>query len=83
MSWISKSRPSPAMIVAMAALVMAMSGAAIALPGKGKVQTNDLQNGSVTKKKIAKGAVGSAQIIGKSIKGNRLKDGGREEQAAR
>ncbi len=75
MSWISKSRPSPAMIVAMAALVMAMSGAAIALPGKGKVQTNDLKNGSVTKKKIAKGAVGSAQIIGKSIKGNRLKDG--------
>jgi hypothetical protein len=71
----SKSRPSPAMIVAMAALVMAMSGAAIALPGKGKVQTNDLQNSSVTKKKIAKGAVGSAQIVGKSIKGNRLKDG--------
>ena len=74
MSWISKGRPTPALIVAMVALVMAMSGAAVALPGKGKVQTNDLQNSSVTKKKIAKGAVGSAQIVGKSIKGNRLKD---------
>jgi hypothetical protein len=69
-------RPTPALIVAMIALVAAMSGAAIALPGKGTVSTNDIKNGAITKKLIAKGAVGSKQIIGKSIKGNRIKDGG-------
>jgi hypothetical protein len=69
-------RPSPALFVALAALVMAMSGAAVALPGKNSVQKNDIENGAVTGKKIAKGAVGSAQIKGKSIKGNRIKDGG-------
>ena len=73
----SKSlRPTPALIVALAALVMAMSGAAIALPGKNSVDASDLAKGSVTTRAIAKGAVGSKQIDGASIKGNRLKDGG-------
>ena len=86
MGSISTLRPSPALIVAMAALVMAMSGAAIALPGKGSVKKNDIAKGAVRTKAIApgavktktinKGAVGSQQIKGKSIKGNRLKDGG-------
>jgi len=72
----SKSlRPSPAMFVAVVALVMAMSGAAIALPGRSSVDASDLAKGSVTTKAIAKGAIGSKQIGGKSIKGNRLKDG--------
>lgn len=75
-----KLRPSPALLVALAALVMAMSGAAVALPGKNSVQKNDIENGAVTGKKIAKGAVGSAQIKGKSIKGNRIKDGGIKEK---
>jgi hypothetical protein len=68
-------RPSPALLVAVTALVVAMSGAAVALPGKSTVSTNDIRPGAITKKLIAKGAVGSAQIVGKSIKGNRLKDG--------
>jgi hypothetical protein len=73
--------PSPALLLAMIALVLAMSGAAIA--GSGKVKTNDIKNGAVTKKKLAKGSVGSPQIIGKSIKGNRLKDGAiKSEQVA-
>ncbi len=75
MNSLNRLRPSPAMIVATAALLMAMSGAAIALPGKATVQTNDLENEAVTAKKIAKGAVASKQIEGKSVKGNRLRDG--------
>ena len=71
---LTRLRPSPAMIVAGVALVMAMSGAAIALPGKGKVKSNDIAKGAVKTKAIAKGAVGSKQIKGKSIKGNRIKD---------
>ena len=70
----SKLRPSPALVVALAALVAAMSGAAIALPGKNTVKKNDIANGAVTGKKIADGAVKSKQIKGKSIRGNRLKD---------
>lgn len=76
MKLISNLRPSPALVVALAALVLAMSGAALALPGKNSVTKNDIKNGAVTTKKIAKGAVGSKQIKGKSIKGNRIKDGG-------
>lgn len=76
MKWFKTLRPTPALLVAMVALVAAMSGAAIALPGKGTVSTNDIKKGAITKKLIAKGAVGSQQIIGKSIKGNRIKDAG-------
>lgn len=75
MNWLKNLRPTPALIVAMAALVAAMSGAAIALPGKGTVSTNDIEKAAITQKLIARGAVGSQQIIGKSIRGNRLKDG--------
>ena len=74
MTRIKGLRPTPALLVAITALVVAMSGAAIALPGKATVATNDIKKGAITKKLIAKGAVGSAQIIGKSIKGNRIKD---------
>jgi hypothetical protein len=71
---LKRLRPSPALLVAGVALVMAMSGAAIALPGKGKVKSNDIAKGAVKSKAIAKGAIGSKQIKGKSIKGNRIKD---------
>jgi hypothetical protein len=75
MSSLKALRPTPAMFVALIALVMAMSGAAVALPGKNSVDSTDLAKGSVTTRAIEKGAVGSKQIDGKSIKGNRLKDG--------
>jgi predicted RecA/RadA family phage recombinase len=70
MKRLSSVRPTPALIVAMIALVAAMSGAAVALPGKNSVKKNDIKNGAVTGKKIAEGVVKS-----KHIKGNRLKDG--------
>jgi hypothetical protein len=74
MNHVSRLRQTPALIVAMIALVAAMSGAAAALPGKEVVKKNDLARGAVTSKAIAAGAVGSKQIAGKSIKGNRLKE---------
>jgi hypothetical protein len=83
MNRIKTLRPTPALIVAMIALVAAMSGAAVALPGQNTVTSNDIANGAVTTQKIAKGAVGSQQIEGASVKGNRLKDGAiREKQIA-
>jgi hypothetical protein len=75
MNSLKSLRPTPALIVAMAALVLALSGAAIAVPASKKIQTKEIAKGAVTQKKIADGAVASKQIEGKSIKGNRLKDG--------
>ena len=36
------SRPSPALLVAVIALVAALAGSAVALPGKNKIDTNDI-----------------------------------------
>lgn len=76
MSSFKALRPTPAMFVALVALVLAMSGAAVALPGKNSVDSSDLAKGSVTARAIAKSAITSKQIEGKSIKGNRIKDAG-------
>ena len=51
------SRPSPALLVAVIALVAALAGSAVALPGKNKVDKNDIKKGAITKKAIKKGAV--------------------------
>lgn len=65
--------PSPAMLVSVIALVLALAGSAIALPGKGSVDKNDLDKGAVTKKAIKKGAVTkkalkSGAVTAKAIK---------------
>jgi hypothetical protein len=52
-------RPSPALIVAIIALVAALAGTAVALPGKNTVKSND----------IAKNAVGSSDIKNNKVKG--------------
>jgi hypothetical protein len=49
--------PSPATLIAVIALVVALAGSAVALPGKGKVDKNDLAKGAVTKKALKKNAV--------------------------
>jgi hypothetical protein len=54
--------PSPALLVSMVALVLALGGTAIALPGKGTVKTNDIARAAVTGKKIAKAAVKTGKI---------------------
>lgn len=57
-------RPSPAMLVALVALFVALGGtsyAAIKLPGN-SVGSKQLKNGAVTNKKIGKGAVTASKI---------------------
>jgi hypothetical protein len=49
--------PSPATIIAVIALVLAMSGAAIALPGKSTVKSNDIAPGGVKGTDVASGAI--------------------------
>jgi hypothetical protein len=53
----AKKRPSPALLVAVIALVAALAGTATALPGKKTIDKNDFKKGAVTKKAIKAGAV--------------------------
>ena len=55
----------------MTALVVAMAGGAFAAATIG---TDDLRDGAVTKKKIAKRSVDSSRIANESIQANRIKD---------
>jgi hypothetical protein len=49
--------PSPALLVAVVALVAALTGSAVALQGKNSVKSNDIAPGAVKGKDIATGAV--------------------------
>ena len=46
------TRPSPALIVAMIALVAALAGSAVALPGKSQVDKNDIKKNAVKGKQV-------------------------------
>ena len=65
-----RRRPSPAMAVAFVALLAALSGSAIALPGKNKVDGGDIKKNAVTGKKIKKNAVTGAKIKNNTVKGD-------------
>ena len=49
--------PSPAMVVAIVALVFALAGAAVALPGRNSVTSNDIKPGNVKNTDIRAAAV--------------------------
>jgi hypothetical protein len=67
-------RPSPALIVALVALVAAMSGAAVALPGKNTVNSGDIKDGDVRAKDLERDAVRSKHVKGKSLRGSDVQD---------
>lgn len=55
-------RPSPAAVIGVVALVFALSGVAVALPGKGSVTAKDIKKGAVTTKALKNGAVTGAKL---------------------
>jgi hypothetical protein len=61
-AFLARRTPSPAMAVAFVALLAALSGTAIALPGKNSVDKNDIRKGAVRGKAIAKNAVTGAKV---------------------
>jgi hypothetical protein len=77
-------RPSAALVVAIVALVAALTGSAIALPGKNTVDKNDIQKnavktktikaGAVTEPKLADGAVSSAKIADAAVTTAKIAD---------
>jgi hypothetical protein len=60
----SSKRPSPATLLAVAALVLAMGGGAYAAT---KIQTSDIAKSAVTTKKIAKGAVKGKRLADSAV----------------
>jgi len=52
MKWIRERRPSPALVVSMIALGVALAGTAGALPGKNSVRSNDIAKGAVRAKNL-------------------------------
>jgi hypothetical protein len=65
----SIGRPSPALVVAVVALIAALSGTAYAALGKNSVGTRQLKSKAVTSGKIANNAVTSAKVAQNSITG--------------
>jgi hypothetical protein len=67
MSW-----PSPALVVACGAVVLALGGTAAALPGTRTVQDNDLKTNSVTARAIRADAVREAEIQAGAVQDTEL-----------
>src|SRR5688572_3902654 len=65
--WLSR-RPSPAMAVAFIALLAALSGTAVALPGKNTVDSGDIKNNSVRSNDLRNNNVAT-----KDVKNNNLR----------
>jgi hypothetical protein len=68
-----KRLPSPALAVAFVALIAALSGTAIALPGKNTVDSGDIKKGAVKGKDIGKNAVSGSKVKGNSLTGSDIK----------
>jgi hypothetical protein len=74
------------MIVAALALIVALGGTAVALPGKNRIDKNDLRKnvvkprnlvkGAVTLPKLRNGAVGRAKVRNGAVNSLKIQDGG-------
>lgn len=71
---LGRLRPSPALIVAVAALVFAVSGVAVALPGKNSVATKDIKKNAVTAAKIKDGAVTTSKLGNDAVTGAKVNE---------
>jgi hypothetical protein len=67
-------RPSPAMAVAFVALLAALSGTAVALPGKNSVDSGDLKKNAVKGSDVARNAVTGPKIKNGSVTGADVRD---------
>lgn len=75
MKEIRRRRPSPALIVACIALIAAMSGAAVALPGKNSVKSDDIAKGAVKGKHVKSDSIKGKHVKEEKLKSAHIKDG--------
>src|SRR5687768_15312721 len=72
-----KARPSPAMVVALIALFVSLSGTATALSGSTTVQSDDLGPGSQgTAPDVADNAVNGSDVVDNSLTGSDVNEAG-------
>jgi hypothetical protein len=76
LEFLARRRPRPAMVVAFVALLAALSGTAIALPGRNTVDSGDLRRGAVKAADLARNAVTGAKTRNSSISGPDIRNGG-------
>jgi hypothetical protein len=65
-------RPSASLVISFVALAVAISGTAVALPGKNKVETNDIEKRAVTSKKLANRAVTTKKLQNLAVTATKL-----------
>lgn len=65
-------RPSPALVLSMITLFVALTSTAGALPGKGTVERGDIARGAVTKRALARGAVKSRALAPRAVTRKKL-----------
>jgi hypothetical protein len=71
---ILERRPSAAMVVAFVALLAALSGTAVALPGRNTVDSGDIKNNNVRGKDIRRSAVGSSDVKNEALTGGDINE---------
>src|SRR4051794_20288974 len=57
-----RSRIGSAHIIGVVAIVLALTGTSIALPGKNSVDTGDIKNGTIQAADVHKNAIGGNQV---------------------
>lgn len=67
--FLSGRGPSPATAIAFTALLVALSGTAIALPGRGTVDSGDLRRGAVKTSDLGRNAVTGPKVRNSSLRG--------------
>ena len=72
--FLARRRPTPAMALAFIALLAALSGTAVALPGTNSVDSGDIKNKQVKGKDLANNAVTGKKVKNSSLTGADIKD---------
>jgi hypothetical protein len=82
--FLTTRRPSPAMAVAFVALLAALSGTAVALPGKNTVDSGDIKKGAVKSQDIKDGGVTTKDTKNNTLTGTDINEAklGKVPQAA-
>ena len=74
MRGLTRRRPSPAMAVAFVALVAALTGSAVALPGKNKVDSGDIKNNTIGSGDLKNNSVKSKDVRNGAVTGTDVKN---------
>ena len=71
---LTKYRPSPALFVAIVALIVALGGTSFALPGRNTVDANDLRPRVVKAKNLRKGSVSFSKIQNAAVRRRHIRE---------